>query len=112
VQLNCANVFFNLTILEASGPKGSRAISGMTDSKATEEKPTENFQKLVYNVEVGEFTTFAQLIENTKEPFANVGHVNASIISPSAIVVIDAFIESKEDPAACVVKGTAFSIPL
>jgi len=114
VALDCANFLLgNVNNLEAFGPAGTRAMSGMTDSKATNEAATEAFQQLVYNVGVASTgTVFTGLVTNAKTPVANVGHVNATITTPGAIIFLDAFVEVGEDPKGCVVSGGAFSIPV
>jgi hypothetical protein len=86
----------------------------MTSSKATNEAPTESFQQLVYNVAVTPGgKVFGNLVTNGKAPLANVGHVNATIFTSTAVIDMDAFIEVGEGGAtACRVAGTAFSIPI
>ncbi len=114
VKLDCVNVLFvNVANLEATAPTNSVATSGMVAHRSNNKEPLENFQQMVYNVGLtpSSSTVFASLITNVKGVFGNVGHVNASIITPSAIVLIDTFLEAKEDPEACKVSGVAFSIP-
>jgi len=112
VKLNCVNVLFvNVAELEASGPASTNAESGMVDSRANNKEATENFQQLVYNVPVTTNTVFGALITNVKGELFNVGHVNAAITTPSAVILIDAFIEVSSGAKACVARGTAFSIP-
>src|SRR5690348_5420008 len=111
VRLDCANALIaNVNSLEALGAAGTRAVSGMTSSKATNEAPTESFQQPVFNVAVTPTgTVFANLVTNGKAPLANVGHVNATLFTSTAVVTMDAFIEIGEGGAkACTVAGTAF----
>jgi hypothetical protein len=95
--------------LEASGPAGTRAISGMVDERANHKgEATESAQQLVYNVAVGTNTKFGGLVTNGKDEVDNAGHVTATITTPTAVIVIDANIEVGSH---CVASGVAFSIP-
>lgn len=95
--------------LEASGPGGTRAISGMVDEKANRKgEPTESEQQLVYNVAVGTNTKFAELTTNGSGEHDNAGHVSATITTSTAVIVIDADIEVGSH---CVASGMAFAIP-
>jgi hypothetical protein len=112
VRLDCANILVaNVLNLEASGPAGTRAESGMVDSKANNNEATEAFQRPLYNVPVSSFTVFGSLVTNVKGELANVGHVNATITTPGAVIVMDTFIEVASGAKACQASGVAFSIP-
>jgi hypothetical protein len=113
VKLNCTNVLVaDVTALEASGPSGTHAVSGMTDSKSNNKEVTDGFQQDVYNVPITTTATaFAALTTDGGSPVSNVGHVNATITTPGAVILIDAFIEAGVSPENCVAIGSAFSIP-
>ena len=83
----------------------------MTDSRSNSTEATENFQPPVFNVAVSSNTNFAQLATNASGTVSNIGHVDASITTAGAVIVIDAFIEVGADPKACTATGIAFSIP-
>lgn len=111
VKLGCEFAIGDLVALDATGPAGTRAESGMVDERANGKgEPTQSPQQLIRNVAVSTTTTtdFASLLSNVSGEVKNVGHVNATISTPSAVIVIDAFIEAF-DP--CTVSGVAFSIP-
>lgn len=110
VRLNCSNAFvLNVVSLEASGPAGTRVESGMVDERANHKgEPTAAVQQLLYNLAVGSDTRFSSLATNGSGEVANAGHVNATITTPTAVVVIDAYIEVGPH---CVASGMAFSIP-
>jgi Collagen triple helix repeat (20 copies) len=111
VRLDCVNVLFaNVINLEGSGPASTRAVSGMVDSRANNES-TQVFQQPAYRVGLGGFTVFGSLVTNTTGELVNVGHVNATITTPSAVIVIDTFIEVGTGSKACQATGVAFSIP-
>jgi hypothetical protein len=114
VFLDCANVLVgNITALEASGPASTRAVSGMVSSRNNNIEPIEGFQQPVYSVTIGTTNTvFAALATNEKAPTGNVGHVNATITTPGAIIAIDTFIEVAIGAKACTVSGAAFSVPV
>ncbi len=113
VKLNCGNALLaDVASLEASGPSGTQAVSGMTASKANNKEPTEAFQQNVYNVAVSTTgTVFAAIATDAGSPKGNVGHVDATILTPGAVISVDAFIEAKESPTNCIAIGSAFSIP-
>jgi|GEM_PF-3121847 len=113
-RLNCGNILVaNVTDLEATGPAGSVAVAGMTSSKSNGTEPTESFQKPVFNVGLSSTNApFAALVTNGKAPLGNIGHVNATIITSSAIVLVDSFIEVNGNPEACKAIGTALTVPL
>jgi hypothetical protein len=111
VNLVCGNVFANVASLETFAPAGSRAASGVVVTNS-ESKPPEVTQTAVKDVAVtpaGE--SIMTLTTNTKEPFTNIGHFNASVTTPSAVVFIDAFVQAAPNPSACIARGLAFSIP-
>jgi hypothetical protein len=114
VSLNCINVLFvNVANLEATGPAGSQAVSGMADSRNNNTEGTEVFQQPVYNVGLsGSPTVFGSLVTNVTGAFGNVGHVNATIVTPTAMILVDTFLEANEDPVACKVSGSALTVPL
>ncbi len=94
--------------LEATGPAGTRAVSGMVDERANHKGEATTPQQLVYNVAVGTNTKFGELVTNGSGEVDNAGHVNATITTPTAVIVIDAYIEVGSH---CVASGMAFSIP-
>ncbi|HTB70179.1 MAG TPA: hypothetical protein VK707_04295 [Solirubrobacteraceae bacterium] len=114
VRLNCVNALIaNVTNLEATGPAGAVAVSGMSSSKVNNKEATEAFQQPVYNVGLSSAdTAFASLVTNGKAPLGNVGHVNATIVTGGAVILVDSFIEVNEDPEACKAIGTALTVPL
>ncbi len=112
ISLGCSNALLSdRVLLQATGPAGTRAVSGMSDSRVNGEA-TEAFQKPVYNVGVTPTATpFAELGMNGAGTKGNMGHVNASIVTSGAVIVLDAFIEVNEGSKNCVASGVAFSIP-
>src|SRR5262249_19926912 len=114
VRLNCINIFIaDVSALEATGPAGSRAVSGMVSSKVNKEEPTSAFQQPVYNVALsaGE-TTFGSLITNGGAPIGNVAHVNATIVTPNAMILMDTYLEVNEGAENCKAVGSALTVPL
>jgi hypothetical protein len=113
VTLGCSNALVaDSSHLDAAGPAGTRAVSGMTDSRTNNKEATQEFQQLVYNVPVATTATpFASIKTNGSGVLGNVAHVNASIVTSGSIIVIDAFLEVNEGSANCVTSGVAFSIP-
>lgn len=113
VRFNCVNaVLANVANLEATGPTGAKAVSGMVAEKVNHKEAIENFQQAVYDVALTSgFSSFAALVTNGGTPKGNVAHVNATITTTGAIIVLDSFIEVKEDPEACNAMGVAYSIP-
>jgi hypothetical protein len=98
--------------LEATGPAGTLAESGMVDSRANN-MATETLQKVVYDVELAGAPVFAALKPNIGGETANVGHINATIIAPppfTGVIIIDTFIEAT--PSECTVSGATFDIPI
>lgn len=112
VTLACTNALVvDSTSLDAAGPTGSRAISGMVAERAND-KATEEFQQPAYNVAITPTAAaFANLATNGTSPKGNMAHVNASIVTSGAVIIIDAFIEVGESPKNCSASGVAFSIP-
>lgn len=112
VKMVCFFFLANFNIIEASGPNGSRAETGMVITNS-EGKAPEVSQEAIKDVSLTpSFTKIAQLTTNTKAPFANIGHLNGSISTSGAAILFDAFVEAGPNPAGCTVRGTAFSIPL
>jgi hypothetical protein len=112
VKLTCFFFLANFNLLEATGPENSFAQTGFAVTNSKGEIP-EVTQETVKSVALGaSFTKISQLSTNTKAPLANIAHLNGSIITPSAVVLIDAFLEAGPNPKGCVARGTAFSIPL
>jgi hypothetical protein len=112
VKLTCFFFLGNFSKIEASGPVGSRAETGMVVTNEKSESP-EVPQEPIKDVAVGtSATTIVQLSENTKSPFKNIAHVNGSILTTSAVVVFDGFLSTGANPEGCVARGTAYSIPL
>jgi hypothetical protein len=115
VNLNCINILFvNVANLEATGPAGSQAVSGMVASRNNNEEGTEVFQQPVYNVGLSaSATTFGSLVTNATGVLGNVAHVNATIVTPTAMILVDTFLEAKEGGAgACRAIGSALTVPL
>ena len=115
VRLNCIDILFvNVANLEATGPAGSQAVSGMVASRNNNEEGTEVFQQPVYNVGLsGSATTFGSLVTNVGGVLGNVAHVNATIVTPTAMILVDTFLEAKEGGAgACRATGSALTVPL
>jgi hypothetical protein len=112
VRVKCFNVLLaNGVTLEATGPAGTQAESGMVDSRANNTEETQAFQRLVYNVAVSTNTVFGELVTNGSGEIANVGHINATITAPGAVILISAFVKVAGNPEACTVSGAALSIP-
>lgn len=112
VRVKCFNVLFvNGVTLEATGPAGTQAESGMVDSRANNTEATQAFQQLVYNVAVSTNTVFGQLLTNGTGELANVGHINATITTPGAVILLSTFVKIAGNPEACTVSGAALSIP-
>jgi len=110
VRLDCSNAFLaNVASLEASGPAGTLAVSGMVDERANlKGEATESVQQLVYDVGVATNTKVAGVVTNGKGEVDNVGHIDATITTPSAVIIVDAYIKVGSH---CIASGTAFSIP-
>jgi len=107
VKLGCAK---GASTLEASGPAGTRAESGMVDSRANNKEPTEIIQQTIYNVALTSTpTVFGALARNASGEVANVGHINATIMTSIGFVIIDTFIETTA--SACTLSGTTFDMP-
>jgi hypothetical protein len=105
VKLGCASG--GVSSLEATGPANTQAESGMVDSRENN-TATGLFQQNVYNVALGTNPVFAALA--TDASLATVGHINATIMTPTAVVFIDAFIGTTT--SSCKVSGTVFDIPI
>jgi len=112
VKLLCFNFIANIAKLEASGPAGSRAETGMVVTNEKSEAPGVT-QEPVKDVAVGPAdTTILQLTSNTSGTLRNIAHVNGSILTSTALVVFDAFMSTGPNPEGCIARGGAFSIPL
>jgi hypothetical protein len=112
VKLSCGNFIVNIATLEGSAPTGSLAETGMVVTNSSNETP-EISQTLVREAAlVPAFGAFLSLTTNTKGTLTNKAHVNGSIVTPTATVLIDAYLEVGPEPKACVAKGSAFTIPL
>jgi hypothetical protein len=113
-NLTCFNLFANFSTIEAFAPAGTLAETGMviTDSENKTGKAPEITQEPIKDVEVSPGgTPIATLSSNLKAPETNIAHLNGSLAAPKEIVLIDAFVRAAPDPAACTVRGIAFSIP-
>jgi hypothetical protein len=109
VRLGCSSYITSAGSLEATGPSGTQARSGMVYERANHE--ASEFERSVFNVPVSGETPFAELSTNTTgAEKAVVGHVSATITTPGAVVIVDAIIEAR-NPTACTASGVAFSIP-
>jgi hypothetical protein len=114
VRLNCINVLLvDVANLEATGPAGSQAVSGMVASRVNNSEGTQAFQRLVYNVGLSAAqTTFGALVTNASAPIGNVAHVNATIVTPNAMILMDTYLEVNEVPENCKAIGSALTVPL
>ncbi len=109
VRLTCSSFLSSIGSLEATGPSGTQARSGMVYERASHE--ASEFERSVFNVPVSGETPFAELSTNVNgSEKAVVGHVSATITTPGAVIILDAIIEAR-NPTACTASGVAFSIP-
>jgi hypothetical protein len=111
-KLVCFNFIGNFSLVEASAPASSRAETGMVATDTTGKSP-EVAQEPVQDVGLTPtFVSIIKLSSNTKEPLSNIAHVNGSIITPTGVVVWDAFLKTGPNPAGCTIHGTALTVPL
>ena len=112
VRLSChAGISFNNTALEAAAGSGL-VESGQVNSNS-EGGATEQTQQSVWdNTLVASGVPFAKLITNLTAPAGNMAHVNASIATPSSVIVIDAFLSVGFSTPECQARGIAYSIPV
>jgi hypothetical protein len=111
-KLVCFNFIGNFSFIEASAPASSRAETGMVATDTTGKSP-EVAQEPVQDIGLTPtFTSIIKLSSNTKEPLSNIAHVNGSIITPTDVVVWDAFLKTGPNPAGCTIHGTALTVPL
>jgi hypothetical protein len=114
VRLNCGNALIaDVSSLEVTGPSGATLVSGFESSKVNGKEATESFTQPVYNVALSASNApFASLTTNGKAPLGNVGHVNATIVTPEAVVLVESFLEVNEGSTNCKAVGAALTIPL
>ena len=111
-NLVCFSFIVNFSIIEAVAPAGSHAETGLIITNS-EGGPPKTTQEAVKDTEVTPSpTSIAKVASNTAEPFANIGHLNGSIATPTSTVLFDMFVRAGANPGGCVVRGTAFTIPL
>jgi hypothetical protein len=111
-KLVCFNFIGNFSIIEASAPTSSRAETGMVATDTTGKSP-EVAQEPVQDIGLTPTSvSIIKLSSNTKEPLSNIAHVNGSIITPTGVVVWDAFLKTGPNPAGCTIHGTALTVPL
>ncbi len=62
----------------------------------------------------GEEATLGGLTDNTTTPYENLGHINGTITTPSAVIYVDLVMQvaPKEPGPPCSATGTAFAVPL
>jgi len=112
VKLVCFNFIGNFSIIEASAPTSSRAETGMVAVNSAGKAP-EVAQEPVQDVALTpSSTTIMKLSSNVKEPFSNIAHVNGSIITPTGVVLWDAYLATGPNPSGCTIHGTALTVPL
>jgi len=111
VRLSCSSALTSSSAaLEAAG--SGRVESGQVNS-TSEGKATEELQRSVWDASLSSTgVPFARLKTNFTAPAGNVAHVNASIATSSAVVVIDAFLSVGFSSPGCQARGIAYSIPL
>jgi hypothetical protein len=111
-KLVCFNFIGNFSFIEASAPATSRAETGMVATDTTGKSP-EVAQEPVQDIALTtSFSPIIKLSSNTKEPLANIAHVNGSITTPTGVVLWDAFLKTGPNPAGCTIHGTALTVPL
>jgi hypothetical protein len=122
IRFICARAFgHGAAGLKVFAPNGSYAESGMVVTKADTKEvgevkpPPEHPQELIQDVSLQpKYAADSEgvvvvLQENGKEPFANAGHVDMSIVTPTTAAYLDAFIQAGPDtdnPADCTLRGT------
>lgn len=111
-KLVCFNFIGNFSFIEATGPATSRAETGMVATDTSGKSP-EVAQEPVQDIALTtSFSPIIKLSSNTKEPLANIAHVNGSITTPTGVVLWDAFLRTGPNPAGCTIHGTALTVPL
>lgn len=110
VTLNCFNFLANFIAIEATGPAGTTAGSGMIATR-TDNTATQAAQQSVYDVSVTTGTTFGSLGTNTSGLLSNKAQFDGQIQTAGAVIAIHANLLVGPSPTACVVKGIAFAIP-
>ena len=113
VKLNCFFFLANFAKLEASGPAGSRAETGNVVTNESGGTPEVAQSPLVVDAALSSSAvSIAQVTSNTKAPLRNIGHVNGSILTPTGIVLFDAFLSGGPNPEGCIARGAAITVPL
>lgn len=110
-QLVCFNFIGNFSFVEAATSAGF-AQTGMAVSDSSGKSPEVAQEPVREATLSSSFTQIIKLSSNTKEPLANIAHVNGSIMTSTSIVVWDALLRTGANPAGCTIRGTAFTIPL
>lgn len=110
VRLNCFNFVANFIGIEATGPAGTKAQSGMIATR-TDDTATQSSQQSVYTANITTDTSFGALASNTSGTLGNKAQFNAQIQTVGAVISISAYLEVGPSPTACQVRGIAFAIP-
>ncbi len=110
-QLVCFNFIGNFSFIEAATSAGF-AQTGMAVSDSSGKSPEVAQEPVREATLTSSFTQIIKLSSNTKEPLANIAHVNGSIMTSTSVVLWDAFLRTGANPAGCTIRGTALTIPL
>lgn len=110
-QLVCFNFIGNFSFIEAATSAGF-AQTGMAVSNSSGKTPEIEQEPVKEATLNSSFSDIIKLSSNTKEPLANIAHVNGSIMTSTSVVLWDAFLRTGANPAGCTIRGTALTIPL
>jgi hypothetical protein len=119
VRLQCMSLLVTIAEIEVTAPAGSEVELGTTATTSSGAPSGEgSFEPVHAGPIENRNELISLLLQGTKEPFVNNAHVSGSIITPSAVVPIDAFVraqpnepEEKGGGNGCTAMGTAFSVP-
>lgn len=112
VRMACSNALVaNIVAVQATGPAGSTAQTGMVATRL-DNSATQAAQSAVQSKGVATNTEIVTLVSNSAGELTNIGYVHGSIVTPTQVVVFDAYVRvGPSSPTACQLKGSAFAIP-
>jgi hypothetical protein len=118
MRLQCLYLVATIAELEVSAPAGSQVELGtvVTNGSGGPPPADADSQPVLGGPIANANEGILVLITDPSEPYVNVAHLSGSIVTPTAVVPLDAYVRAEtehheEGSNTCTAMGTAYSVP-